>query len=28
MEGFALPPFESTCILKDKDIIRLVLLKK
>ncbi|KAJ6430378.1 hypothetical protein OIU84_021725 [Salix udensis] len=22
MEGFALPPFESTCILKDKDIIR------
>ncbi|KAG5240768.1 coilin [Salix suchowensis] len=22
MEGFALPPFEFTCILKDKDIIR------
>ncbi|CAK7332515.1 unnamed protein product [Dovyalis caffra] len=22
MEGFVLPPFESTCILKDKDIIR------
>ncbi|KAF9677862.1 hypothetical protein SADUNF_Sadunf08G0151800 [Salix dunnii] len=22
MEGFALPPFESTCILEDKDIIR------
>ncbi|KAJ4833543.1 hypothetical protein Tsubulata_021227 [Turnera subulata] len=22
MEGFVLPPFESTCILKDKDVIR------
>lgn len=22
MDGFALPPFESTCIFRDKDIIR------
>ncbi|ONK71225.1 uncharacterized protein A4U43_C04F6170 [Asparagus officinalis] len=25
MDGFVLPPFESTCVLKDKDTIRLVL---
>ncbi|XP_011042379.1 PREDICTED: coilin-like isoform X3 [Populus euphratica] len=24
MEGFVLPPFESTCILKDKDIVRVI----
>ena len=25
MDGFVLPPFESTCILKDKDIVWLVI---
>ena len=24
MDGFVLPPFESTCMLKDKDVIRSV----
>ena len=24
MDGFVLPSFESTCIIKDKDIIKLV----
>ena len=24
MDGFVLPPFESSCVLKDKDIVWLV----
>lgn len=28
MDGFVLPPFESTCILEDKDVVRFLFVFK